>query len=290
MHINQSRTTRSSAFTLIELLVVIAILSVLIAILLPAVQSARESARRQSCRNNLRQLGIALAAFESTNATFPAGCLGCDYHSPPPRHRLSWMGHLLPYTENSSLADRIDWNASYKSMANHDVGQAVLSILSCPSTTRTSRTGPTSGDINQNGEWDPGDDLAYTDYAGLFGVGYLTGEILPEHRGVMIYEHSTTVKQISDGLSKTAILGECTGRDYRQQAEWIHGHNVFDQQHDQGVNVVSSDGAPVGQDNELWSDHPGGVQVVFCDTHIEFLTEGMDQHALISRITRQAND
>src|SRR5437764_10114288 len=61
------------AFTLIELLVVIAIIAVLIALLLPAVQAAREAARRASCVNNLKQIGLALHNYESTNTVFPPG-------------------------------------------------------------------------------------------------------------------------------------------------------------------------------------------------------------------------
>ena len=81
-----ARTDRARGFTLIELLVVIAIIAVLIALLLPAVQAAREAARRAQCVNNLKQIGLAIANYSSTNGCFPMGGLpaGIDHggHAP----------------------------------------------------------------------------------------------------------------------------------------------------------------------------------------------------------------
>src|SRR5437868_4406998 len=104
------RPRRAFGFTLIELLVVIAIIAVLIALLLPAVQSAREAARRAQCVNNLKQIGLAAANFESANAKYPPGygqfpvtditsCTGGPFGG----CRIDVLGQLLPYMEQSQL-------------------------------------------------------------------------------------------------------------------------------------------------------------------------------------------
>src|SRR5579872_4832054 len=99
-----------SGFTLIELLVVIAIIAILVALLLPAVQQARESARRTQCRNNLKQIGLALANYESAFLIYPFG-KGPGYAGLGAPAYARWSVHalLLPHMEQQNLYDSIDF-------------------------------------------------------------------------------------------------------------------------------------------------------------------------------------
>ena len=97
------------AFTLIELLVVIAIIAVLIALLLPAVQQARESARRTQCKNNLKQLGVAMHNYLDTHSVFPFG-KGPSYAGAPVYARWSQHAMLLPFLDQAPLYNSIDFS------------------------------------------------------------------------------------------------------------------------------------------------------------------------------------
>jgi prepilin-type processing-associated H-X9-DG protein len=268
-----------AGMTLVELLVAVTVVVALLAILLPAVQLAREAARQISCLNNLRGMACAIYGYESARRTFPVGCLECTTKAP--RKQISWNVFILPFLEEPGAA-AFDFKNSYRSQENRKAAGQVVRMFLCPSTWRTRRTGPTTGDRNRNGLWEAGDDLAYTDYGGIFGVGYSVPVPLPEHAGVMQYERSTTARQVVDGLSQTALVAECTGRDSAYQSEWANGQNIFDQWYTNGINVT--------QNNEIWSDHPGMAGLVFCDGHVEFVRDSVEQAVLLARLTRAAGD
>ena len=101
--------SKRRGFTLIELLVVIAIIAVLVAILLPAVQQAREAARASQCRNNLKQLGIALHSYHETMGVLPPGHIG---RCTSPQLNTSGLTMLLPYLDQGTLYNKMDFSSA----------------------------------------------------------------------------------------------------------------------------------------------------------------------------------
>jgi len=131
------RRAEAHGFTLVELLVVIAIIGILVALLLPAIQAAREAARRTQCRNNLKNIGLAVLNFESAHKVFPtAGAknLTPDFQLEqniengkplgPERQGLGWAYQILPYIEET---------AAYQLIRTPDLQNVVVTVYVCPS-------------------------------------------------------------------------------------------------------------------------------------------------------------
>ena len=144
MRFPPSRISRPG-FTLIELLVVIAIIATLIALLLPAVQQAREAARRSQCKNNLKQLGIALHNYHDTHSCFPAGyySYGTSNGSGPAWAAIdpdtwdaapgwTWGTMILPFMDQAVLYNALDLNRPCWDLANASAAQTKLPVFLCP--------------------------------------------------------------------------------------------------------------------------------------------------------------
>lgn len=216
------------AFTLIELLVVIAIIATLVALLLPAVQQAREAARRSSCKNNLKQIGIALHNYHDTYNTLPPGTvthlsgegvLGFSSSTPS----WGWSTHLLPFMEQPALYDTLMNSSNGFALAQaitNDLDQlsSAIRAFRCPS--------DNAPDVNDR-LLVGGEELATSNYVGnndrsgndSFATGHVFTTPNPavadtqflwgkDARGVFWSNSRCGFNDVTDGLSNTLFVGE----------------------------------------------------------------------------------
>ena len=229
-------------FTLIELLVVIAIIAVLIALLLPAVQSAREAARRAQCTNNLKQIGLALHNYESSNSCFPPGGESTNFSTTPCRSRRpttqfvdggwSTLARLLPYMEGGALVQRPELHRSATTTRPGRTSPAPrrsINVFLCPSAARRQRRPRRRRPERHRSRRPIGSGYGYTDY----GPTVYT-DIDPDRpvrrpaqptatpyrnkstrANGLLKQGKTRIAEITDGTSNTIAIGEDAGRDAR---------------------------------------------------------------------------
>ncbi|MFL5328529.1 MAG: DUF1559 domain-containing protein [Gemmataceae bacterium] len=255
------RLTRN-AFSLIELLVVLAIIAILMALLLPAIQQARGAATAAACKNNLRQIGLALHHFHDQKAKFPIGCVEWRPTLTGPQRQLAWSAYLLPYLEQSAVYDRIDFKKPFDHADNAAVAGAIVLSYICPASRRLESL------VQGRGA---------TDYGGMYGERITTPNEPP--KGLMIRDQAFSIAEVTDGTAFTIIVGE----DSRfPDAQWINGRNLFDQAF--AINQAPS------FENDLRSDHPGGAHAAFADGSAHFLRETMAMKLLAALCTRAGNE
>src|SRR5260370_39135524 len=127
---------QSSGFTLIELLVVIAIIAVLVALILPAVQQAREAARRAECKNNLKQIGLALQNYHGSHNTFPPGYVSTfDSSGNDTGPGWGWAAMILPEFEQTALQNSISFTQPIEAAINAAPLAMPLQMLHSPKNT-----------------------------------------------------------------------------------------------------------------------------------------------------------
>ena len=224
-------TTSKRGFTLIELLVVIAIIAVLIALLLPAVQSAREAARRAQCTNNLKQIGLGIHNYHSSNNVFPMG--GSAQRNARAQGPYEWENYsafalMLGYLEQSPLFNACnfmicpDTGYGYGFAANTTAYNTKLNLFLCPSD-------PFSGIQNLNNYM-----ACYgtTTWMPAYQAGNTTYNTSKDTTGVFTIWTSYGIQNVTDGTSNTmayseAIVGSGCGGYAGGTSSLYRGNFVF---------------------------------------------------------------
>jgi prepilin-type N-terminal cleavage/methylation domain-containing protein len=288
-----------SAFTLVELLVVIAIIGILVALLLPAVQAAREAARRMSCRNNLKQIVLALHNYHDSYGALPSVAIPSTRFATD-RATWAWQVTLLPQLEQSPLHDLLSPNSpqSLLEALSNPVKVAALqeplSVFRCPS--------DSGKDLNEDRHLDPsGLDIAVAtgNYVGSQGV-----DNNAPAEGLFYINSFHRFRDIIDGLSNTFAVGEratlpIQGAFKPGAAIWagatsfpclvglpndctisMNGNASFEIQTGVGMGNILGDGASWG----FSSQHPGGAMFAISDGSVKFIADTIE-----SRIGSMSN-
>ena len=250
------RPSTQPGFTLIELLVVIAIIGLLVALLLPALSAVKESARRMQCANNLHQYGLALRNYQNSDPgqAFPLGNV--------PYRWWTFQSRVLPHLEQKTVYDLIDYkyNGDCFQFANSkaatpqkDPGNRVLPFDYCPDD-------PNGGKI-----WFGYQGYGYhgcTNYLGSMGTSSFAND------GVLLCGMSVNMSKITDGTSKTMLMGE---RGIPDDLYWGWTYCGYGDSTGDGDNLCSTrlgltPGKPDGNHiMHFWSYHPAGVMFLFAD-------------------------
>ncbi|MDP1795964.1 MAG: DUF1559 domain-containing protein [Planctomycetaceae bacterium] len=303
---------RKCGFTLIELLVVIAIIAILIALLLPAVQQAREAARRTQCRNNLKQIGLALHNYHDTYSSFPVG----NYFN----YAGNWRVGILPYLDQSTVFNKLlftgnapDFNAWGGTYGPNAVFRGLLIPgYNCPSSTL-----PRNSTLGVMNNFDNGQTMDYIGISGGVdelapnrwdpsGLGLCTDIVYSGrmcHNGLLPALRHKNLRDATDGSTNTMLVAEQSGMLANQDVRANYwggwggtslGRTVFPAvtgcEIVTGITTVryqiNATSAPSGDqpwylNTVLNSYHTGGCHALLADGSVKFLSQNMNLPTLI---------
>jgi prepilin-type N-terminal cleavage/methylation domain-containing protein len=278
---------RRTGFSLIEVVAVIAVVGVLVAVLLPGLQARREAARRSRCADNCRLMGLGIGRYESARRTFPPGCdaFSADPKNDPPRLH-AWSSFILPYLDGTPVPVTVDYDKGWNAPGGNDVASdATLPVYVCPSGIerfpgKQDYAGVHGTSVNRSGVERPVEDWEHS------GVLYSTDD--EAHR------LPATVAMVPDGLGQTLLVAESVDRSYSTPehpdgntdspigaSRWANGYSC--------VHLASR----VINDptvNAFLSLHPGGIETLFADGRVVFLSDDIDGDVLVAICTRSGGE
>lgn len=280
-----------SGFTLVELLVVIAIIGVLIGLLIPAVQRVRESSARAECGNHLKQVGLALHHFHDRNKALPPGYTSAvDAKGNDLGPGWGWAAHILPGVEQQPLFDRLQWTKGIEDPSNADGRVTPIAVYRCPSDRLAQATWTAKKYDSAGNPVVSVCELAWANYIGVFGINEpgVAGE------GLFFRNSAVRLREISDGTANTLAVGERAAS--LDRATWVGavtGAELFPENSSNFVlghtGEMHSPTEPT-EGNNFSSDHPGGVQFLFADGHVQFLTGSMSASIFQALSTRAGGE
>lgn len=290
MWTHPSRQLRGSrGFTLIELLVVIAIIAVLVALLLPAVQQAREAARRSQCRNNLKQIGLALMNYHDQTKVFPSVCVYAIHdtvpiHSAASKASYGWSAFILPFLDQEPLynqlgVSKLELHQLLQQPTLRPLTQTVVSTYRCPS--------DQTSDLNTQRQFTDtiyGDTpAAASNYVANLGTQWITSQnwlnVGKDPYGVMWPCSKISIANLSDGASNTILVGERHWQD--MAATWVGTRN-YNGTGDTGLRMVAgtseaklNDPVAANSTGGFSSTHSGGAHFLFGDGRVTFIADSI---------------
>ena len=295
-------SSRRRGFTLVELLVVIAIIATLIGLLLPAVQAVRESSRRSSCMNNVKQVALGLQTFHDANRILPPGYVSAfDSSGNDTGPGWGWAAHILPHVEQTSLFSRINLKLPIEAAGSSGPRESSVATFFCPSDSAPPAPFAVGPRDRSGALTTTTCSVAPANYIGSFGVG----EPGIDGDGVFFRDSKIRFKDVTDGLSRTLMVGE---RSFRHaESTWVGSVAGTSQAPSPGstmglqVNNASNfvlghtgesyDG-PAGptEINNFTSPHSGGCVFGFADGHSTFLGSSIDYDTYKALSTRAKGD
>lgn len=290
---------RRRGFTLIELLVVIAIIAILIALLLPAVQQAREAARRTQCKNNLKQLGLAMHNYHDVSKAFPPGLVRQDTGHARAGN-WAWGAMIAPYIDQAPAFNQLDVGGGPNmSRALNDgtlrgILQTPIASVRCPSDVGP-ETHTGSGTFRKHRDTIANSNRheIVSNYVGNNGSHQVRPNIGnpggTTNNGIFLRNSKRKIRDITDGTSNTILIGErrykkVDGSGNQAQAALFWGSNGNSGGQDRSLASVTAGGhrklncPENNQCRRAYSSlHVGGVQFLMSDGAVRFISENI-QH------------